>query len=104
MQSRQYVAERHLPIRRAAMNDADMPLFDFRCTACQHQFEALVRGSTAPVCAACGSDVLEKLLSLPGIKTEHTHGLAMQAAKRRDKAEGVDRMHEQRKYEQSHND
>ena len=61
-----------------------MPLFDFVCTACQQSFEALVRGSTPPACPACGQ--------------------AMHAAKRRDAAQGKDRMHEQRKYELSHDD
>jgi putative FmdB family regulatory protein len=81
-----------------------MPLFDFRCTACEETFETLVRGSATPACPKCGSTALEKLISLPAIQTEHTHGLAMAAAKRRDQAQGKDRMHEQRKYELSHDD
>ena len=81
-----------------------MPLFDFVCTACQKSFEALVRRSMPPACPACGSTALEKQLSLPSIKTSSTHGQAMHAAKRRDAAQGKDRMHEQRKYELSHDD
>jgi putative FmdB family regulatory protein len=81
-----------------------MPMFDFVCSKCRHEFEALVRGSTAATCPGCGSVELEKQMSLPALKTESTHGLAMQAAKRRDKAQGFDRMHEQRKYELSHED
>ena len=81
-----------------------MPMFDFVCAKCRNEFEALVRGSTAAACPQCGSIELEKQLSLPALKTESTHGLAMQAAKRRDKAQGFDRMHEQRKYELSHDD
>ena len=79
-----------------------MPIFDFACTACLHSFEALVRGSTPPACPACGSTALEKQVALPSIKTSSTHGQAMHAAKRRDAAQGKDRMHEQRKYELSH--
>ena len=81
-----------------------MPIFDFVCTSCHHEFEALVRGSSAPICPECGSSELEKRLSLPALKTEASHALAMQAAKRRDQAQGKDRVHEQRKYEQSHDD
>ena len=81
-----------------------MPMFDFVCTSCQHGFEALVRGSTAPVCPACGSAALERQVALPSIKTSSTHGQAMSAAKRRDAAQGKDRMHEQRNYELSHDD
>lgn len=81
-----------------------MPIFDFVCTDCQHQFEALVRGSTAPACPKCHSTSLEKQLSLPALKTDATRGLAMQAAKRRDQAQGAERMHAQRQYELSHDD
>ncbi len=81
-----------------------MPMFDFVCTACQQSFEALVRGSTPPACPACGSTALEKQVALPSLKTSSTHGQAMHAAKKRDAAQGKDRMHEQRKYELSHDD
>ena len=81
-----------------------MPIFDFVCAACGAQFEALVRGAQVPVCATCGSTRLEKQLSLPSVKTSATHGLAMQAAKRRDKAQGAEREHAQRLYEQNHED
>ena len=41
-----------------------MPLYDFRCRACQHEFEALVRpqDASAPQCPACKGAELEKLL------------------------------------------
>lgn len=81
-----------------------MPIFDFVCKSCGHQFEALVRGPAATVCAACGSAELERLLSMPNVKSESTRNLAMRAAKKRDKAAGTERMIEQHKYEQSHDD
>ena len=44
-----------------------MPLFDFRCQSCAHEFEALIRpashGDPPPKCPACGSDQLARLLS-----------------------------------------
>ncbi|WP_205231302.1 FmdB family zinc ribbon protein [Azospira oryzae] len=42
-----------------------MPLYDYQCQACQHTFELLVRASTVPACPKCGSEQLEKLVSLP---------------------------------------
>ncbi|MCW2236910.1 FmdB family zinc ribbon protein [Azospirillum canadense] len=39
-----------------------MPLFSYRCTACNYEFETLVRAE-APVCASCGSAALDKLVS-----------------------------------------
>ncbi|MEZ5320041.1 MAG: zinc ribbon domain-containing protein [Vicinamibacterales bacterium] len=40
-----------------------MPLYDFRCRACGHEFEALVRPGHEPGCPACASADLERLLS-----------------------------------------
>lgn len=39
-----------------------MPLFDFQCSACQAQFEKLVRSSDVPTCPHCGSAALTKLV------------------------------------------
>ena len=41
-----------------------MPIYDYRCHECDKTFELLVRPSIAPVCPSCGSEQLEKLLSL----------------------------------------
>ncbi|MBL8276821.1 MAG: zinc ribbon domain-containing protein [Pelomonas sp.] len=38
-----------------------MPLFDFQCSACQAQFEKLVRSGDTPACPHCGSTALNKL-------------------------------------------
>jgi putative FmdB family regulatory protein len=37
-----------------------MPIFDFRCRKCGHEFEALVMGSDQPVCPECGAKKLQK--------------------------------------------
>lgn len=42
-----------------------MPLYDYRCAACNRTFELLVRSSMAPACPSCGGATLEKLLSVP---------------------------------------
>lgn len=79
-----------------------MPIFEYSCKACGNEFEALVRGEKVPACPACESTELEKLLSLPRIKSDTTRGLAMRAAKRRDKAQSQERVHAQLQYEESH--
>ena len=81
-----------------------MPIYEYSCNACSHQFEALVRNKTTPVCPSCESEDLERLLSLPTVHSESTKKRSLRAAKKRDAALGKDRMHEQMKYEQSHND
>ena len=81
-----------------------MPIYDYSCTACGHEFEALVRGSKLPACPECKSEQLERKLSMPALHTETTHARVMDYAKKRDKAQAVDKAHEQRKYELSHDD
>jgi len=41
-----------------------MPIHDYRCQACGHEFETLVRGSAIPACPQCASISLEKLVAL----------------------------------------
>ncbi len=81
-----------------------MPIYEYACKSCQHEFETLVLGGRIPSCPACDSADLERLLSLPNVKSESTHGLAMRAAKRRDQKAGNERMQEQHLYEKSHDD
>ncbi|MGN6546991.1 MAG: FmdB family zinc ribbon protein [Aureliella sp.] len=43
-----------------------MPLYEFHCERCDHDVEVLLRSSSEkPTCPDCGSDSLEKLLSVP---------------------------------------
>lgn len=42
-----------------------MPLYSYRCNACETAFETLVRSSDVPVCPSCNSGDLTKLVSMP---------------------------------------
>lgn len=81
-----------------------MPIFEYRCRACRDEFETLVRTGDTPTCPTCKGAQLEKLLSLPAIKSETTHDLAMRAAHRRAKVNQSEKLREQREYELSHDD
>ncbi len=81
-----------------------MPIYEYVCKSCDHKFEALVRGKTAPTCESCGGADLERLISMPYVKSETTKAAAMRAAKKRDQKLGNERAQEQLKYEKSHND
>jgi putative FmdB family regulatory protein len=41
-----------------------MPIYEYRCRDCSHQFETLVTGSHEPACPSCGKASLERLLSV----------------------------------------
>ena len=47
-----------------------MPIYEYRCSQCGHELEALQRLSEAPLvnCPACGKDALTKLVSAAGFQ------------------------------------
>jgi len=66
-----------------------MPLFDFRCRACGHLFEALVRTGHAPACPSCQSQDLEKQPSTFAVSSAGSRAAA--ALKSRQKAAEIGR-------------
>lgn len=46
-----------------------MPLFEYACKSCDHQFESLVRGSETPVCPSCHGTTLERRQSVFAART-----------------------------------
>ena len=47
-----------------------MPIFEYRCDACGHQFELLVFSSdeTKPVCPQCNAGRVQKLMSAGSVR------------------------------------
>lgn len=81
-----------------------MPIYEYACRACGHEFETLVRTGSTPACPKCQGAELERLHSLPAIKSDSTHGLALKAARQRDAKQASVNARVQREYELSHND
>jgi len=47
-----------------------MPIYEYRCAECGEKFELLVRSAarqTAPTCPRCGSQKVQKAISLFGV-------------------------------------
>jgi putative FmdB family regulatory protein len=42
-----------------------MPIYEYACEACGHNFEWLVRSGESPTCPACHSERLSRQLSVP---------------------------------------
>ncbi len=70
----------------AADEEGPMPLYSYRCSACNHEFEALVSQSDTPLCPSCGSPQLDRLLSAPA--REGRSGEAIQKARSLASREG----------------
>jgi putative FmdB family regulatory protein len=81
-----------------------MPIYEYRCSACNHEFETLVLLGTVPACPSCKGQELEKLISMPAVKSDSTHALALKAAKKRDTKQASENARAQREYELHHND
>ena len=61
-----------------------MPIYEYRCQACGHEFEALLLpASAAPVCTSCNSPDLERLLSGFAVSSEGSRNTNLRAAKTR---------------------
>src|ERR1700692_3763522 len=47
-----------------------MPLYEYKCTACAHRFERIVKFSDAPLktCPNCGQDTLAQMISAPAVQ------------------------------------
>jgi putative FmdB family regulatory protein len=81
-----------------------MPIYEYRCKGCGHEFETLVQRGTTPECPSCKGHELEKLISMPAVKSDSTHALALKAAKKRDTKQASENARAQREYELHHND
>jgi putative FmdB family regulatory protein len=47
-----------------------MPIYEYVCSECNHPFEALILGSETADCPECGSEKLEKQLSVFAVNDE----------------------------------
>jgi putative FmdB family regulatory protein len=64
-----------------------MPIFEYRCRACGHEFEALILPSTgAAVCPSCEGHDLEQLLSLFSVSSESTRQSSLKQARQKNSA------------------
>ena len=79
-----------------------MPIFDYKCRKCGHEFEKMVRHGQTAACVECAATDLEQLVSVPGISTQksraHTMGIARKAAKEVKK----EKDYAQREYERNY--
>jgi putative FmdB family regulatory protein len=57
-----------------------MPLFEYACRSCHHEFELLVRASTELVCPACRGHELDKRLSVFAVSVPSGDRAPMRAA------------------------
>ena len=81
-----------------------MPLFDFVCRNCDHEFETLVRSQDTepPTCPACGGRDLEKQLSTFAVDTADQRQASALDSRRRQIAKRKDSYIAEEEYRNKH--
>ncbi len=76
-----------------------MPIYEYKCSGCGHEFEELVRVGETPDCPACKGRDLQRLVSLPIVSTKGTRQRSFDKARRAAGAVQREQQHAQREYE-----
>lgn len=79
-----------------------MPIYEYECKACGHEFEQLVRTGDVPSCPSCKGQDLTRLLSLSSVSSENTRQLNFNRARARAKLVQRDKDVAQAEYEKKH--
>lgn len=80
-----------------------MPIFEYKCRKCSHEFEKLVRNNELPPCPQCQNADVEKLLSLgAGISTQKSRSRTLGIARAKGRAVKKEQDHAQREYERNY--
>ena len=78
-----------------------MPIYEYACRGCGHEFE-LIRTGDTPACPSCKGQDLERLLSHVSMSSEHTRKLNFDKARARAKVVQRDKDVAQAEYEKKH--
>jgi putative FmdB family regulatory protein len=80
-----------------------MPIHDFRCRTCGHEFEALVRAQDPPTrCASCSGADVEKLLSGFAVSTAEKSRAAAHKSRQRQITANRDKVVADEEYRKEH--
>jgi putative FmdB family regulatory protein len=79
-----------------------VPLYDFHCRRCEHEFEALVRSGDVPSCPQCRGSDLERLLSTFALSTDERHQAAVRDSRKRQIRANRDKVIADEEYRQKH--
>jgi len=81
-----------------------MPIYDFRCRACSHEFEALVRAhDTEPTrCPQCHGTDIERLLSTFAVSTAEKRAAAVKQSRERQIKANKEKLVADEEYRKEH--
>jgi putative FmdB family regulatory protein len=79
-----------------------MPIFDFECRQCGHEFEALVRTGDVPSCPKCKSEELKRLLSNFAVSYAEKTAAAVKQTRKKQIAARKDEIVAEEEYRERH--
>ena len=79
-----------------------MPLYDYVCRACGHQFEVLVRDASPIVCPACAAADPERQLALFGVSSHATRTASLTKARQAGRKQSRDKAMAEKEYADKH--
>ena len=79
-----------------------MPIYEYRCRSCGHEFEALVRSPEQPLCPSCRSVDLERLISMFAVDSDGSRALSTSAARRANVRVTRDKAWAEHEYDRKH--
>jgi putative FmdB family regulatory protein len=79
-----------------------MPIYEYTCRGCGHEFEQLIRTGDTAACPACKGQDLERLLSHVSVSSEHTRKSNFDKARSKAKLVQRDKDVAQAEYEKKH--
>ena len=81
-----------------------MPIYEYACRSCRHEFEALVRAGNTPYCPQCQSADLERKISMFAVESDGTRQQAINAARQRHARMSKDKLHAEIEYDKKLHD
>ncbi len=81
----------------------NMPIYDFRCRGCGHEFEALVRPQDPPtICPACRAHDVERQPSSFAVSSKEKRAAAVRDSRKRQVHANKDKIMADEEYRKKH--
>ena len=81
-----------------------MPIYEYECRGCGHQFEFLLlpTNPAAPACPSCKGQELERVISMFAVSSDGTRKLALNDGRKRAAVRSATKTTPTRRYERNH--
>ena len=79
-----------------------MPIYEYECRGCGHQFEFLLLPTTVAACPSCGGSDLQREISMFAVSSEGTRQQALSDARKRAAGVKRDKDHAEMEYIKNH--